>query len=465
MIKKFIKSFYKSSGSAAAHDFDVVLHIGAPKSGSSAIQRFCVSHRDELLKLGYYYPKHRLDINGVSGGHTLVAGALRKEKFEEAEPTFQSLLETAGAHDAVLLLSAEAFYVQPDAMAELCKGLRVKVVAFMRHPVEYILANHNQGVKRNFSTQRLGSILPGLLRRNVSHFSGLPLLRWADAFGADNCCFIAYQSPSAGGKPVEGRFLQALGLGEAQVGSLIGKLQGMTNRSYVKSALELKRLLNTVLKDMPVELAHQVDWSLQGYSDRTEGESGYTLSDLTPEMRKQLEEHLLKQMAPVVERFPQLKAIAELPAGKSQVQSAGFLNLAAPLEALEADVPKAVEKIHQRAVVQRDEGQQDYVFCKLLDTLGIEFSEPEGAERLPGLVASQRSRLEKPNVRVADCLREMAVVFKRQGLFDDALFVIERAAEKRPEGKRIQSIKAGIERKKQAARKSVSRQTAQPEAK
>lgn len=471
MIKKFVKVFYKAP--VLSQDFDLILHIGAPKSGSSAIQRFCVGHRGELLKLGFYYPKHTLDVNGVSGGHAQVAGALRKEKFEEAATVFQSWLQKARQNNAVLVLSAEAFYGQPDpgVMAELCKGLRVKVVAFLRHPVEYLLANHNQGIKRNFSTQRLGALLPGLLRRPLGHLVGLPLLRWADAFGADNCCFMAYQSPDADGARVEERFLQALGLQQSSINDLPGQLQGMTNRSYVKSALELKRLLNIVLEDMPADLAHQVDWSLQGYSDRTSGESGYTIADLTLDMRKRLEQHLLKQVVPVVERFPQLKAVAEMPVGKNQTQAADSLNLAAPLAALEADVPKVVEKIRQRALVVRDQGRQDYAFCKLLDTLGIEFSEPGEAKpvrtSIPGLKPQQRLRLEKPNVREADCLREMAIVFERQGLLDDALFVIERAAEKRPQGKGIQRIKTAIEKKEQTSRKKTvaKKPAAKPEAK
>lgn len=424
-----------------------MLHIGAPKCGTSAIQRFCVTHRKELLKFGYYYPEHTLDVNGVSGGHTQLAGALINNKLEQAASTLQRWLQEASRHNACLLLSAEALYGQHEAMTEFCSGLDVRVVAFLRHPVDYLLANHNQGIKRHFSTQRLGALLPELLGRSTGHLVGLPLLHWAEAFGEENCLYMAYQSPSAGGTSVERHFLEALGISEKTINEFLDQPQKIVNRSYVKTALELKRLLNTVLKDMPPSLSHQVDWSLQGYSDRAYDESGFTMADLTDEMRTSLERHLLRQMAPVVNRFPELKAAAEVPPKIERRSGAYWLNLEAPLASLELDAPQVLKEIRQHAVFLRDQGRQDYPFCKLLDILGIEFNEPGEREPTPGLLEHQRKRLSSSKTPDPDCLREMALLLERQGLFEDALFSINLAHSSRPSGKGIQQIKARMERK------------------
>lgn len=445
MVKHLIRNWRAPKRSAEYAE--IILHVGAPKCGSSAIQRFCVNHRSELLTLGYYYPEHTLDVNGVSGGHTQLAGALLDNKREQAAATLQCWLQEARTHRACLLLSAEALYGQHQAMAELCVGFQVRVIAFLRHPVEYLIANHNQGIKRHFSTKRLDALLPEMLGRPTGHLAGLPLLHWADAFGEKNCHFMAYQSPDAGGAPVESRFLMALGIPEARVNSLLGKQQAITNRSYVKSALELKRLLNTVLEGMPPTLVHQVDWSLQGYSDRARGEFGYTLADITLEMRERIEAHLLKQMEPVVERFPELGAAAEVPLKNTGKPVAYWPDLAAPLAALTADAPEAAEKIRKRAVLLRDQGRQDYAFCKLLELLGIEFNEPDNSKSTPGLTAHQRESVSNPKAREADCLRELALLLERQGLLKDALFAIECARIRRPTGEGIQRIKARIEQK------------------
>ncbi|TVU87582.1 hypothetical protein [Vreelandella titanicae] len=445
MIKRVIKNWRQ--GRKRPGLLDVVLHIGAPKCGSSAIQRLCVSHRDHLLTMGYYYPEHTLDVNGVSGGHTQLAGALINGKKEQASTTFQRWLAEARAHQACLLLSAEALYGQHEAMAEFCRGLNIRVVGFLRHPVDYLLANHNQGIKRHMDTRRLGQLLPELLGRPTGHLVGLPLLKWADAFGDDNCCFMAYQSPSAGGSPVEKLFLEALGIPTSKLEVLLNDLKGITNRSYVKSALELKRLLNTVLDELPANSAHQVDWSLQGYSDRAVDEQGYTMSDLSIEVREHLERDLLKQMETVIRRFPALASAADVTAESEKTLGCGWLDLSAPLAALQADTPQVVEQIKQSAVTLRDQGRQDYAFCKLLDVLGIEFNEPRAQTKLPGLSVQQRKVLEKDTSREADCLRELAVLLERQELLEDALFAIKCALDRRPQGTGIQRIKARIEEK------------------
>lgn len=443
MIKRFFNGW--ASTPRVPELPDVIIHIGAPKSGSSAIQRFCVSRRDELLSLGFYYPKHSLDVNGVSGGHSQVAGSLIRGDNDLAKETFHRWLSKAKAKQACLLLSSEAFYGQHEAMSEFCQGLNVKVVGFLRHPVDYLLANHNQGIKRHMSTIRLGKLLSQSFNRSTGHLVGLPLINWADAFGDINCCFKPYRSPSLNGGYIEGHFLTALGVPKSEIDVLLNHHEGFTNRSYVKSALELKRLINTVLADLSVNTAHQVDWSLQGYSDRARDEQSFSMLDLSPEVLDHIQTHLLKQMSPVVSRFPELDSVATLPSVSRRSSSLGWLDLSSPFAALMEDAPHVVDEIKKRAIVLRDQGRQDYVFCKLLDVLGVEFNEPSGSAHL-GLSSPQRRLLAKKSTSSADYLREIAVLLERQGMLEDALFTINQALAVRPNGVGIQRIKARIEK-------------------
>ncbi|QOR37436.1 hypothetical protein HNO52_02090 [Billgrantia diversa] len=453
MIKRIIRAWGREDKRKLP---DVVLHIGAPKSGSSAIQRFCQTNREALAEWGYYYPEHSLDRNGVSGGHTQLAGALLNGKQAQAEQRLSEWLQHARESGLCLLLSAEALYGKVAEMHAITRELDVRVIGFLRHPVDYLLGNHNQGIKRHMGTQRLNEQLPTLLSQPTQHLVGLPLLKWADAFGDEYCAFLPYRSPRQGGESIEQRFLQVLGIPEAEAVRLVGDV-AITNRSYVKSALELKRLLNTVLPELPDSLAHRVDWSLQGYSDRAEGEQGYTMADLSQEVRERLEHHLLQQMTPVVTRFPALREVAESPAVSVDREVGAWLDLAAPLTALEKDAPDILIQVRGTAVAHRDSGRGDYAFCKLLDVLGIEFNEPCAQAKFPGLSAQQRTVLEKETSREADFLRELAVLLERQGLLEDALFAIERAQAWRPKGPGIQNIKARIEE-----RLSMQRAVASP---
>ncbi|KXS55223.1 MAG: hypothetical protein AWU57_407 [Marinobacter sp. T13-3] len=442
MIKRLL-GLKPSRAEKAADRPDVILHIGSPKSGSSAIQRFCLNNRRQLLQRGYYYPEHNLDKNNVSGGHTRVANPLGKNSVEKARAVFARALEDARAKHACLLLSAEAFYFQHEALLALTNGLKVQVVCFIRNPVEYFLANHNQGIKRHMGTRRLNELLPALVSRPANHLTGKPLLAWAEGVGDENCVFLPYKAPVSGGELIEAQFLRALGWADAEVEAATRDLPGMTNRSYVKSALELKRLLNTVLDELPLRSVREVDWCLQGFSDRTLNETGYSIADLPESVAATLADKLLSQMEGVVERFPQLQDIAQLPPAEAPGQGAtSNLDLQAPLSALMAEVPNVIEQIREVATDQRNNGRQDYAFCKLLDLLGIDFEEPKG---LAGLALKQREVLSGDKLETADCLREMALLLERQNLLNDAQFAIDQALKHRPTGQGIQTIKARID--------------------
>lgn len=426
---------------------DVVLHIGAPKCGSSAIQRFCILNRVELLKKGYYYPKHHLDVNNVSGGHSSISSPLINNERDEAVNNFQKSLIRAKKQKACLLLSAEGFYGQHEAMLEMTKGLNVKIVGFLRHPVEYLVANHNQGIKRHMSTHRLFDLIPQVVSKPARHLSGQPLLDWGDAFGDSNCIFIPYKSPSSGGDLIESIFLSKLGFSDSECIALTQNIQGLTNRSYVKSALELKRIFNTVLDLLPSHSVNKVDWALQHYSDNSHDQKSYTLSDISPDAMKVLETHFFSEMQPVIKRFPELKSLASFSNTKDFDQSSGWLDLNDPLNAIRVEIPEVLEEIYEQAIIHRDKGRNDYVFCKLLDVLGIEFSEPKQSSSTPGLSDSQRDFFDNKKFESADCLREMALILEKQGLLEDAKFIIEKALAERPGGETIKAISSRISNK------------------
>ena len=47
----------------------VVIHVGPPKTGTSALQNWLLQNRLWLQQNGIYYPEHGVDVNGVSSGN------------------------------------------------------------------------------------------------------------------------------------------------------------------------------------------------------------------------------------------------------------------------------------------------------------------------------------------------------------------------------------------------------------
>lgn len=440
MFKRKVGRFLRKDESKLG--FDLVVHIGAPKAGSSAIQKFCATHSSELERFGFYYPEHPLDKNGVSGGHAQVAGALINGKYDVASDRLYEWLGVAKEKNKTLLLSAEAFYGQYKQVANMCKGFNVKVVGFLRHPIDYMLGNHNQGIKRHMMTERLNVTLSEFIEKPAPHLVGKPFCGWADQFGDQNCVFMPYKPPGAG-ESLETDFLIAIGI-PAQDAKRLSAETSVTNRSYVKSALELKRLLNVVLPSFPDSYAHRVDWCLQSYSDRATNETPYQVKDIPQALLSRLSENLCGQMSEVSVRFPSLTEVTTLQENTSEPNEPDIC-LVGPLNALWEEHPDIMLEVKEKARSMYEGGRKDYGLLKLLDILGVDFEEPLYSDSV--LLPQSIEVLSNPGSQPADFLREMALMLERSGFLKDALCVIELAHSRRPNGEGIKCIKQRIQNK------------------
>lgn len=248
-------------------DYDLVLHIGAPKAGSSAIQAFLVSNRAILEKAGYCYPEHGLDINQVSGGHSQQFGVkLINGELAGAAECLAGWLATAREKNLCLLLSAEAFYRQAEKLKELTSGLRVKVLAYFRDPVESMISSYNQSVKRHYNTQKFTLFAKQQFKSKMVDKSGEIFKVWLEYFGKENVQVLPYDKKTFSQKKMEWSFLEALGVPHSLTEKFVFRNQ-LVNASYTPSALELKRLLNVVLDREDPKMNHRTDWPLQKYSD------------------------------------------------------------------------------------------------------------------------------------------------------------------------------------------------------
>lgn len=132
----------------------VILHIGAHKTGTSAIQRFCWENREALAHRGFLYPT---SCNHLAAQHRL-AFALKDARRHPASGPLDYRQElgslkqeiAASGCPTVLVSSEELFSIKPDKIALLSEELHayeVKILAVLRRPDQLFESIYNQRVK------------------------------------------------------------------------------------------------------------------------------------------------------------------------------------------------------------------------------------------------------------------------------------------------------------------------------
>jgi hypothetical protein len=227
----------------------IIFHIGPPKSGSSAIQKWLNDNNDELIRNGIYYPVHDVDANGVSSGNFAVLldydckgnKKLNLSKKNKLLKAFSS----SGCH--TLLLSSEVFFLMTRSLA--AEFEHAVFLAYIRSPHEYVESIYNQSVKRNGNPNTIA------LRENIS-FDYLDKLKLSiNDIGQDRFILRAYASQATFYDNLVTDMCEFLGF-------KVSAIQEQVNSSYCFDSLEFKRWLNHFFGK---HIDHLIDSILQSY--------------------------------------------------------------------------------------------------------------------------------------------------------------------------------------------------------
>lgn len=249
-----------------AKSYDVILHIGAPKTGSSALQNFFLKNREQLASAGYYYPEHGFDVNGISGGHSRLGISLRDKQEALAARTFKEFIDEAKSQNKVLLLSSESYYSHPAAIKRLMDGFNCRIVCFFRDPSEFVVSIYNQSVKRHYNAIKLEQYCKHILKVGHNQASGMLIYTWVEHFGMENISVLEYRKPKFADTCLEKIFLAELGVDSNQQTEFEYNTKPI-NRAYNESVLEFKRRLNHVLDKDSKPQNNKIDHILQSISD------------------------------------------------------------------------------------------------------------------------------------------------------------------------------------------------------
>lgn len=213
----------------------IMVHVGPPKTGSSAIQKWLNEKQPLLLEKGYFYPSHSMDENGISSGNfraILDVSSERKSTFNRKR--FEALLDEFSQSSChTLLLSSEYFINHVQNILDVTKN--VLFIAYVRPPIEFVESIYNQSIKRHGQRDIIA------LRNKLSAGVIDKMIALNSEFGSEYFKFRAYSETAGFYKSIIHDFCEAI---EFAVPANAITHDERVNRSYSFEALEFKRWLN-----------------------------------------------------------------------------------------------------------------------------------------------------------------------------------------------------------------------------
>lgn len=187
----------------------LVVHIGAHKTGTTALQSSFAAQDKLLREHGVLYPRsnwfhysqHRLAF-ALKGWADPAKGGI--PDFDTEIAALEQEISRAGL-PAVFISSEELFSCSPAAVARFAgavKAHRVSILATVRRPDELMLSIYNQKAKQpgNNFARGLKAFTgdPATLSPDMSQYQCLR--NWCEGFGAGNVTLMQYETGSTIGK-------------------------------------------------------------------------------------------------------------------------------------------------------------------------------------------------------------------------------------------------------------------------
>ncbi len=178
---------------------NLYIHIGRPKTGTTAIQKFLSRHRKELLEQGFLYPES----GQYDDAHHGLALALNHSPPDGVKhfpvPDLASYVQALKSEISKLnpesvVLSSEFFSLltaaaQDEAkkkLLELFDGFNVKIVTYFRNQVNFLESTYSQEIKNAAMTRSLSFDEyeeTYLKRKAIDYYWSAN--QWAKVFGKD----------------------------------------------------------------------------------------------------------------------------------------------------------------------------------------------------------------------------------------------------------------------------------------
>lgn len=237
------------------------LHIGTPKTATTAIQNFCWDNREELEKQGYCYPlfEYRFfNVQKYRNAHFLV-GRIKDEngnrQYDQEQEIVREgigkILSLFEKYDNIILSDEgiwnRGFFQDTNCWERLKEGFKgrdiaIKVIVYLRRQDDFLFSWWNQQVKEGMlgsSVLSWEEVVEKLPYIKLDYYD--ILTRISAYIGKENITVRLFDKEHFAGGTIQADFLETVHLEYTEDYRILVPMQ---NPSLTKNNLEIKRILN-----------------------------------------------------------------------------------------------------------------------------------------------------------------------------------------------------------------------------
>lgn len=228
----------------------LVLHAGMGKTGTTALQEFFWRNRAALARAGIAYP----ETGAVACAHHLISphvpSFVAHNGWRFLEPQDWAAPVAALGQERILMSSELIAWAAPEKVAAFCAALAphfdLHLCLYLRRQDNIIMAGYNQQIKAGTQIRRIDHVL----ERQLARFDYLARIRpWEEALGTGRIIIRPYEQAQFRHGDLIRDFLDGV-LGITHPEGFDFAAPGNANPRFAAAALEYKRLVNVVLRDV-----------------------------------------------------------------------------------------------------------------------------------------------------------------------------------------------------------------------
>jgi len=284
---------------------NLYLHIGLPKTGTSAIQKFLVDNYEKLKnEYNLYYPDFG---RWVDGSHHEIAFALSPNPYKTMKRHNEQLVYLNELKQKIIhtgctnvLLSSECFHLYNSDIFinQFAKDYNVKIICYLRQQDAFLESIYKQEVQDIvFKENRSFQQYKDAKKESLYYFDFLK--RWEKLTSSDNIIIKNFDTQQFVNQNIIDDFLSIFDIENDEQKFILTK--DKVNVGFSRNVTEYKLLLNSILTNQTNELVYILH--LYSSLEFGNGDPTVALSFMTNKEREKLLTEFEEDSRSIIEHF------------------------------------------------------------------------------------------------------------------------------------------------------------------